>query len=400
MAVHKRKLRNGRVSWFYRFDAPGSTRENRIQISAYGFPNKKVAQDAESERRLEVQRASTAAPDEPPPPALMLKDLFGEFFKEYAVPNLAPKTIERYTETLSYLSPALLETPVDQITPRLLTREWNRLRESGGHHRKTRVVRPLSAKTVRNIAGVVSSAFAWGIKWQIAPTNPVANSALPAIPRKEGIAFSIDEQELLLKAAQTHWALPITLELAAATGARRGEILALRWSDIVGSRLRIARALSQTKAGLTFKRPKSEKSRTVTLPASAVALLQAHRARQEICRRQFGPHYRADLDLVVANPDGTPLKPDSISAAASALCRRLKLPKGASFHTLRHTHGSHLLAAGLELPAVSARLGHSNPNVTATVYAHVLAGRDDQAAEMWEEFQKRKSKVEPPEPKI
>jgi hypothetical protein len=52
-------------------------------------------------------------------------------------------------------------------------------------------------------------------------------------------------------------------------------------------------------------------------------------------RRQFGPAYKPDMDLIFANPDGSPLKPDSVSASASLLFRRLKLPKGASLHSLR-----------------------------------------------------------------
>jgi integrase len=85
------------------------------------------------------------------------------------------------------------------------------------------------------------------------------------------------------------------------------------------------------------------------------------------------------------------LLPDSISGTVSALFRRLKLPKGASLHSLRHTHGSHLLAAGMELPAVSARLGRSTTYVTATVYAHALSGRDDEAARIWDKFQNQRS---------
>jgi integrase len=68
--------------------------------------------------------------------------------------------------------------------------------------------------------------------------------------------------------------------------------------------------------------------------------------------------------------------------------RNLKLPKGISLHTLRHTHGSHLLAAGVPLTDVSKRLGHANPHVTATIYAHALPGCDDLAADAWEKFQK------------
>ena len=120
---------------------------------------------------------------------------------------------------------------------------------------------------------------------------------------------------------------------------------------------------------------------------TASSALDQHRKRQQEFRQQYGPDYRTDLDLIFANPDGTPLKPDSVSASVSALCRRLKLPKGVSLHTLRHSYGSHLLAAGMPLPAVSARLGHSSVRVTADVYSHAIRGQDDEAARRWEEFQ-------------
>ena len=97
----------------------------------------------------------------------------------------------------------------------------------------------------------------------------------------------------------------------------------------------------------------------------------------------------ANLNGNIANPDGTPLRPDSVSSSVSALCWRLKLPKGVSLHTLRHSHGSHLLAAGMEITAVSERLGHSSVRVTADVYSHAICGRDDEAARRWEEFQGR-----------
>jgi integrase len=133
----------------------------------------------------------------------------------------------------------------------------------------------------------------------------------------------------------------------------------------------------------------------VAIPESTLAILEGHRKRQDEFRRQFGADYRADLDLIFANPDGTPLKPDSISASVSLLFRRLKLPKGASLHTLRHTHTSHLLADGVPLPVVSARLGHSSVRVTAEIYSHMIHGQDDDAARRWEAFQRRNKPEQP-----
>jgi integrase len=392
MAVYRRKYPSGKTTWSFIFDAPGSTKANRRQIKASPFATKKEAQDAEAKRRIEAQldyEAELRGAVAPVPTTL--RGLIEDFCKEHGDKNLAAKTVERYRDAAAYIDTGLLSMPITEITPLHLTREWNRLRENGGHHRKTKASRPLSGKTVRNIAGVVSSAFGRGIRWGLVTTNPVTHSDLPTAQRKEGIALTPSQQTLLLEAAEAHWALPIILHLCAATGARRGEIMALRWADIQNGRAVVSRSLTQTRSTLGFKVPKNGRARVVALPDSALKSLEDHRSKQAMYREQFGPDYRSDLDLIVANPDGTPLRPDSISGTVSALFRRLKLPKGASLHSLRHTHGSHLLAAGMELPAVSARLGHSSTYVTATVYAHALSGRDDEAARIWEKFQNQRS---------
>jgi integrase len=135
-----------------------------------------------------------------------------------------------------------------------------------------------------------------------------------------------------------------------------------------------------------FKGTKTEEPRLVSLPASTLAALDHHRQKQAAFRAQFGPDYRADLDLIFANPDGTPLKPDSTSAAVSLLFRRLRLPKGASLHSLRHSHCSLLLADGVDLATVSERLGHSSVRVTSEIYAHAIRGRDQEAAQRWDKL--------------
>jgi integrase len=179
------------------------------------------------------------------------------------------------------------------------------------------------------------------------------------------------------------------LEVCTATGARRGEVLALRWSDIQDGRAIITRSLTQTKQVLEFKGTKTERPRDVKVPASALMALENHRKHQNEFRRQFGADYRTDLDLIFANPDGTPFRPNSISSVVSLLFRRLGLPKGASLRSLRHSHGSHLVADGVPFPVVSERLGHASIRTTVDIYAHALRGQDDDAARRWDEFQRR-----------
>ncbi|MGO9011853.1 MAG: tyrosine-type recombinase/integrase [Bryobacteraceae bacterium] len=392
MPVRKRTYRSGEVVWYYLLDLPGSTRKKRDRISESGFATKREAEDAEAVRRIEEQRKRELAKAGASVAAAVPKTLsmlLEEFFRQHVDEKLAPKTIERYHEQARYLHPDLLAMPIAEITPLHLNREWARLLRCGGHTRKDKTSRPMAAKTVRNIAGVVSSAFSRAIWWGLIAANPVTNSEPPRVRKHHGIALTRTQQATVFESASGPWCMRAFLEVMAATGCRRGEILALRWSDIVDGRATIARSLTQTREVLKFKSTKSEEPRTVKIPSSALAALEEHRRLQDAFRRKFGSDYRADLDLIFANPDGSPLKPDSISAAVSLLFRRLKLPKGASLHSLRHTHTSHLLADGVPLTVVSARLGHSSVRVTAEIYSHMIHGQDDEAAERWDEYQRQ-----------
>src|SRR5579862_8602685 len=387
MAVRKRKWKTAQgvqTNWYYVFDAPGSSRQDRRQILKSGFASKKEAQDAEAERRISAQREYNLLKATPAGLPGTLSGLLKEFFSEHGEKALAAKTLKRYREMADYLDTELMNMELPKIRPLHLSREWNRLLTSGGRGRK--LGKPLSRKTVRNIAGLVSSAYTRGIRWGIVEVNPVPASEPPVPRKKEGIALSVEQTEQLIAGASATWGMEVFLELDAATGARRGELLGLQWTDLQGNQLNIGRSLSQVGQGVFLKEPKNKKFRVITIPPSALKKLEAHRKKQLEYRAHFGESYQGDY--IFCNPDGSPLKPDTVSASVSLLFRSLKLPKGASLHTLRHTHGSHLLAAGVPLTDVSKRLGHVNPHVTATVYAHALPGRDDLAAAAWEKFQK------------
>jgi integrase len=170
---------------------------------------------------------------------------------------LAPKTLERYNEQAALLDPALLAMKLIEITPLHLNRERKRLLASGGRHRRTKEPRPLSKKTVRNVAGVLSSAFSRATKWGVLSVNPVTNSEPPIPPKRRGCSLTTAQQDLLIDSATGPWWIGTYLKLDAATGARRGEVLALRWSDIQDGRVTIARSLSQTrKESLILRAPK------------------------------------------------------------------------------------------------------------------------------------------------
>jgi integrase len=222
------------------------------------------------------------------------------------------------------------------------------------------------------------------IRWKLIRTNPVDGVQLPKVTKHEAHSLDTAQIATFLDAAKAADVYEFVM-LAASTGCRRGELLALTWADIdfVGRVMKLSKSLEQTKAGLRVKSTKTEKPREISLPKSSIKVLREHRGHQAENRRMFAQDYRDDLNLVFATPDGDYLKPDSMTAKVCLLASKAGL-KATSLHTLRHSHGSQLLGAGASLPAVSKRLGHSSVYVTATVYSHALSKDEVAAAELWD----------------
>jgi integrase len=173
--------------------------------------------------------------------------------------------------------------------------------------------------------------------------------------------------------------------VALGSGLRRGELLALRWSniDLDGASLRVEQALEWTqRGGLIFKAPKTKfGKRSVNLAAHTVTVLRDHRKQQLEQRMALGLGKPAADGLVFPNWKGEPRVPGSVSKEWTAAMKPLGVT--ATFHSLRHTHASMLIASGLDILSISRRLGHGTAAITLNVYAHLIKP-DDRAAEIIE----------------
>jgi integrase len=159
---------------------------------------------------------------------------------------------------------------------------------------------------------------------------------------------------------------------------RRGELLAIQWGDIDldSATLQVKRSLEETSAGLRLKEPKSEAGwRTVTLSAATVGMLRAHKIEQMQFRLAVGAGALKDDTLVFTDINGQPLKPHTVSRAWRRVVEAKDLPR-VTFHSLRHTHASVLIASGLDILTISRRIGHAKPSVTLDVYGHLMGGAD------------------------
>jgi integrase len=224
------------------------------------------------------------------------------------------------------------------------------------------------------------------VKTKLIPFNPADGCDLPRVDQSEAVALNAEQLSAYQERASGSW-VDLLIRLAAAIGARRGELLATEWPDLdwATSRLRIERSLYQIKGVTGIKPTKTRQTRTVTVPPSLMECLKLHREQQEQNRVMFGPDYRTDLDLIFADPAGNYLLPSSVTRAAVRLAKRAGL-KDVGIHSLRHTHASVLLANGVPVANVSKRLGHRDPYTTAKIYQHALPDTDQDVAVAWDKL--------------
>jgi integrase len=167
------------------------------------------------------------------------------------------------------------------------------------------------------------------------------------------------------------------------TGMRLGEILALRERhvDLERGAIEVREALEETKVhGVRFKSTKTEAGhRTITLPTIVIELLREHHRELMETRLKLGLGRRGPEDLLFATVEGNPLRTTAVSKAWADLASRMGMPE-VTFHSLRHTHASQLIAQGIDIVTISKRLGHANPRITLAIYAHLFATDDSKAA--------------------
>jgi integrase len=301
--------------------------------------------------------------------------------------TLSPKTYERYVEIINlHLIPALGHVRLQSLGALHIQQYVDTALRSGRLDGKG----GLAQRTVIQHYAVLRSALRAALRQGLIGHNPAERVELARPGYSEPDVLTLEQLRKVVAAARTtEIAMPVLL--AASTGMRRGECLALRWSDIdfdAGAVL-VQRSLEQTRDGLRFKEPKTGRKgvHQIYLPPGLLAELRAHRRRQleERMQRPRGFGAYQDLGLVCARSDGSAMNPATVSRAFKELVssNAVKLPR-ASFKTLRHTCATLLLGGGIDIKSVQERLGHSDPTTTLRIYTHVTEHGQAAAAAMME----------------
>ena len=256
----------------------------------------------------------------------------------------------------------------------------------------------LSERTIKQHHAIIHSALQKAVEWQLLFANPADRVKPPKVVKKEAKHLNEGQAMDLLNALQTEplkYQLMVFMDLV--TGVRRGELVALKWSDIDMDKrvLKVTKSVRYIpKKGQADKQPKNETSiRDIAIPPSLVTLLKFYKLQQKAERAACGDDLWKDEDWIFTQWNGELMHVDTISKWFPEFMKRHGMEK-INFHAVRHTAATLLINKGLNVKALSARLGHANTSTTMDIYSHALKSSDREAADMMENIINPKKKEE------
>lgn len=243
----------------------------------------------------------------------------------------------------------------------------------------------LSTKTILEHHRLISTVLEQAVKEGLVPFNVASRATLPKAEHKEVNYFQPEQVAAIRDALEREpmkWKTLVHLLLI--TGARRGEVLGLKWDkvDFEGNRIYICNSiLYAPDIGIYESTPKTERSRRyVALPPETIQLLRQYRAWQAGERLRLGEYYQ-NQDFLFTQDNGKPMHPDSVTEWLKRFSKRHDLPH-INPHAFRHTMASMLYFNGVDSVSISKRLGHAQVSTTANIYAHVMEEADQRNADI------------------
>ena len=295
-----------------------------------------------------------------------------EWFENVAKIKVRASSHQTYRGYIdNHIKPNIGNIPIEKLTTMDLQKFYRKLLTKGRVERIESKDQPkgLSAKTVRNINQVISSAMDLAVAQKIISANPTNACALPKIEHQEMQTIPAEQLQVFLQEAKATGVYEMYyIELA--TGLRRGELLGLKWQDIdwkngvIKVRRQVARVDGQIKeAPLKTK----NSYRTVTISQQAIEVLKEQKKK-------------TNDTYVFPSPNGGPISPDSVNNMLKRVLERAGIPT-VRFHDLRHTFATIALQNGVDIKTVSGMLGHFSAGFTLDTYAHVTTSAQKEAAQ-------------------
>jgi integrase len=321
--------------------------------------------------------------------------LFEEWDKNH-LSNLAPRTRYENRQLWKKAAPHIGHIKTDKINNRLITAMYRQLSETGSASG--------GPYDISGLHRVLSSMFNWGIKKYYLTVNPCENVDKPKKPQKEE-QFALDISEvatLLENLSSQSLQLQCQVALLVTIGCRRGELVALRWSDIKSNgKIVVERAVAYVpKEGLHVKLTKAEDIRRTRLPEFVLELLTSWKNEQSRMIAKLGDRY-TDMDYIFSQRNGNHKHPDSIRKPFMQYIESCGFPPEMCAkihpHTMRHSLASALIEYGADVQTVAGILGHSSAATTLKYYSHFLESQSNAVADLFNPLFDKLSKPQTPQ---
>lgn len=365
----------GKNVWRAKVYAGRQSDGKRVYVTRTIHGNKRFAEDRLAELLLEVGRSDQVTTDG------TFADLVAKW-RPIAEVSLSPTTLHEYGRLLDKrLLPRFGRTKVRSIRAADIDAFYAELQRRGPTDGGG-----LGAQSIRHIHALLRRLMNQAVRWGWIATSPVTRSSPPRVHRNElTIPQPTDVGRIIAKADETDNELACLLRLAVITGARRGELCALRWTDVdlKGRTIGISRSLvGERNSELTEKGTKTHASRRNSLDGATLKSLESQRHRSEERAHAAGTKLPRDAFIFSDSADGaTPWRPNRVTHAFMRVRKEVGI-SGVRLHDLRHFSATRLLAAGVPVNTVAGRLGHANAATTLNVYGHFLESSDETAAQV------------------
>ena len=295
------------------------------------------------------------------------------WYENYCKPAVKDTTAEYYRNYIeNHIVPNIGKIKLEKLTTLDLQKFYNKTKTGGRVEKYDGMAdKSLSARTVRGLHAMLRQCLDQAVQERLIPYNPAIGCRLPPKEQKEMRILPPEKIGAYLSAAEEHGVLPMFyLELT--TGLRRGELVALLWTDldVNAQTLTVSKSAGRLKGEIRVTEPKTANSmRTIYLPKETVDLLvKEHR------KHPFNPY------MFPSPVTGGMYGPDCIGRLHKTLLKRAGITENVRFHDLRHTYATLAIQSGVDAKTVSSILGHYSAGFTLDTYTHVTGEMQKEAA--------------------
>lgn len=333
---------------------------NGKRVSFYG---------AKQSDAVKAMRAAQKAADDGTyfePTRLTVREWLEKWLDEYVALSAKPLTLAAYrSSSNTHIIPALGKIPLKSLNPTQIQEFYNSLTREKG----------LSAKTVKNVHGILHEALDQAVKLRYIGLNASDACTLPRVEKKELQPLTEDEIAAFLREIADGEPLKNLFTVALFTGMREGEVCGLSWDsvDFINGTITVKQQLCREKkkdSQLYIGSPKNDKSRTLTVAPFVMEILRETYRQQNQWRKTAGAAWENEWNLVFTTETGRYIIPQTAFRRFKRIAEKIGRPD-ARFHDLRHTFAVTSIQEGDDIKTVQENLGHATASFTLDVYGHV-----------------------------